>query len=229
MKTLFSNFTKADWAVFISSLTGIIISNILSQDFDVLILIATLFGTGALIFMAKGNFMAHILIIVFSILYGIISFRFNYISEMITYLGMTLPLAVISLITWVRHPAGPDTKNEVKIAKMTPLKWIIILILAAGATVGFHFIMVYFNTPNIVFSTISITTSFLAAALTILRSPLYAIFYMANDVVLIILWTLATIDNPVYFPMIINFAIFLGNDLYAYFCWKKREALTHGK
>lgn len=229
MKTLFSNFTKVDWAVFISSLIGIIISNILSQDFDVLILIATLFGTGALIFMAKGNFMAHILIIVFSILYGIISYRFNYISEMITYLGMTLPLAVISLISWVRNPAGPDTKNEVKIAKMTPLKWIIILILAAGATVGFHFIMVYFNTPNIVFSTISITTSFLAAALTILRSPLYAIFYMANDVVLIILWTLATIENPVYFPMIINFVIFLGNDLYAYFCWKKREALTHGK
>ena len=67
----------------------------------------------------------------------------------------------------------------------------------------------YFNTPNIVLSTISITTSFVAATLTMLRSSYYAFWYAANDIVLIILWTMASTENPVYIPVVINFAIFL--------------------
>ena len=34
--------------------------------------------------------------IVFSILYGVISFRFRYWGEVLTYLGMTLPVSVWS-------------------------------------------------------------------------------------------------------------------------------------
>ena len=96
------------------------------------------------------------------------------------------------------------------------------LIFAAKGNVWAQ-ILKAFDTPNIVFSTLSITTSFMAASLTILRSSYFAAFYASNDVVLIVLWTLATLDNPVYFPVIINFAIFLINDLYGFFSWRKRE------
>ena len=54
--------------------------------------------------------------IVFSILYGIISFRFRYWGEMITYLGMALPMAVWSAITWLRHPA--ESGDAVAIQKL---------------------------------------------------------------------------------------------------------------
>ena len=38
--------------------------------------------------------------------------------------------------------------------------------------------------------------------LTIFRSPYYAVAYSFNDIVLIILWVLATIENPAYFCMV---------------------------
>ena len=79
------------------------------------------------------------------------------------------------------------------------------------------------DTPNIVLSTVSIETSFLAAALTLLRSSYYALGYAANDLGLIVLWILASFKNPEYIPVVINFAIFLFNDMYGFLCWRKRE------
>ena len=42
--------------------------------------------------------------IVFSLLYGVVSFTFAYYGEMITYLGMTAPMALFALISWMRNP-----------------------------------------------------------------------------------------------------------------------------
>ena len=79
------------------------------------------------------------------------------------------------------------------------------------------------DTSNIVFITISIITSFFATSLTMLRSFYYAIGYAANDLVLIVLWVLASIENPGYIPVVVNFVIFFLNDMYGFVSWKKRE------
>ena len=97
----------------------------------------------------------------------------------------------------------------------------------AAVTAVFYFILVALKTPNIVFSTISVTTSFVAASLTMMRSSYYAAGYAANDLVLIVLWVLASLKNPVYIPMVVNFAVFFLNDMYGFFSWKKRE-ITQG-
>lgn len=89
--------------------------------------------------------------------------------------------------------------------------------------ITFNFILSVFNTPNIFFSTISITTSFLASGLTFFRNPYYALAYAANDVILIILWTFASIEQISYLPMIACFVIFLFNDLYGFINWKRME------
>ena len=44
-------------------------------------------------------------------------------------------------------------------------------------------------------------------------------------VVLIVLWIMASMENPAYIPVAVNFAIFLLNDLYGFISWKKREVL----
>ena len=93
----------------------------------------------------------------------------------------------------------------------------------SAVTVVFYYILMILDTPNIVFSTISIVTSFLAAALTMLRSSYYAVGYAANDVVLIVLWVLASFENPAYIPVVVNFVIFFVNDMYGFVSWKKRE------
>ena len=221
MNNPIKNLTTKEWCLWFGSLFIVIVSNIITGDIDLLTLIAACVGITSLIFAAKGNVWAQILMIVFSILYGIISWRFRYWGEMITYLGMTMPMAIWSTVTWIKNPA--ENGKEVAIQKLK-LKHIVgIIIFGAATTWIFYLILEVLNTPNIVFSTISVTTSFLAATLTMLRSSYYALGYASNDIVLIVLWTLASIENPVYIPVVVNFVIFFFNDMYGFICWKKRE------
>lgn len=68
------------------------------------------------------------------------------------------------------------------------------------------------------------TTSFLAVYFTFRRSPHYALAYAANDVVLIVLWSLATAENPAYLSVVVCFFAFLANDIYGFCNWKKMLA-----
>ena len=153
MNNPIKNFTKKEWILWIASLLIVIVSNLFSTDFDLLTLMTALIGVTSLIFAAKGNVWAQILMIMFSILYGIISYRFRYWGEMITYLGMALPMAIWSTLTWIRHPSG------------------------------------------------------------------------GNGIVLSVLWTLASLENPAYIPVVVNFTIFFFNDMYGFISWKHREIL----
>ena len=152
----------------------------MTGEIDILTLTAALIGATSLIFAAKGNVWAQILMIIFCILYGIISWKFHYWGCMIV-------------------------------------------------TFLFYELLKYLNTPNLMFSTVSIATSFLAATLTMLRSSYFALGYSANDIVLIILWVMASIKDPSYFPVVVNFMIFFLNDMYGFISWKKREAKIEEK
>ena len=178
MNNPIKSLTKKEWILWLSSLFVVIISNIVTGNIDFITIIAACIGITSLIFAAKGNVWAQILMILFSILYGIISWRFHYWGEMITYLGMTMPMAIWSTITWIKNPS--PNGREVAIQKLR-LKHIIGIIICGSVTTWvFYLILKILNTPNIVFSTISITTSFLAATLTMLRSSYYALGYASK-------------------------------------------------
>lgn len=217
------SLSKKEWALWIGSLLIVALSNLMSGNFDPLTLIAASVGVTSLIFAAKGNVWAQILMIIFSILYGIISFRFRYWGEMMTYLGMSMPMAVWSAITWIKNPSEGG-KSEVAIQKLTRKHILALTASAVAVTAVFYFILKALDTPNILFSTISVTTSFLAASLTMLRSSYYALGYAANDIVLVILWVAASAKDPSYIPVAVNFSIFFLNDMYGFASWKKREA-----
>ena len=88
---------------------------------------------------------------------------------MMTYLGMTLPMAVWSTVTWIRNPSA-ENGSQVQIQKLTLRHITGLAISGTAVTAVFYFILASLDTPNLVFSTISVITSFLAAALTMLRS-----------------------------------------------------------
>lgn len=96
-------------------------------------------------------------------------------------------------------------------------------LLTAAVTAGFYFILRALGTANLLPSTISVTTSFLAVYLTFRRSPLYALGYAANDVVLIILWLLAARSDKGYLSVVVCFAVFLVNDIYGFLNWRRME------
>lgn len=227
MNNPIKDLTAKEWALWICSLLAVTASNLLAGNVDILTLAAVCVGVTSLIFAAKGNVWAQILMIVFSILYGIISWRFRYWGEMMTYLGMTLPMAVWSTVTWIKNPS--ENGKEVAIQKLTKKHIAGIVFFGIVTTAVFYFILKALDTPNLFFSTLSVTTSFLAASLTMLRSPFYALGYAANDIVLIVLWVTASLSDPQYIPVAVNFAIFFINDMYGFISWKKREHLQNAE
>lgn len=184
--------------------------------------IASLIGVTSILLNAKGNPLGQFLMIIFSLLYGIISYSFAYYGEMITYLGMTMPMAAFALITWLRHPYEGN-RSEVQVNSISKVEVVIMFLVAAIVTAVFYFILDHFHTANIVPSTISVTTSFLAVYLTFRRSPFFSLAYAANDVVLIILWTLASMQERKYIAVMVCFAAFLLNDIYGFVNWQKMK------
>lgn len=158
--------------------------------------------------------------VIFSLLYGFISFRFAYYGEMLTYLGMTMPIAVFSLITWLKNPYNGN-KSEVEVYHISRQETVLMFIFAVIVTFIFYFILVAFNTANIVPSTISVTTSFLVVYLTFKRSPYYAMGYALNDVILIILWTMAAMEEIAYISVVVCFIAFFVNDIYGFINWHR--------
>lgn len=221
LKSTFGLLNKFELILWAVSLVVVILSYALSGTNDLLTLMASAIGVTSLIFLAKGFCIGQVLIIVFSMFYGIISFRNQYYGEMITYLCITTPIAVVALIQWIKHPY--KSTNEVEISKINKKHILIMSITAILITTVFYFILQAFGNATILVSTISITTSYVAAYLTAVRSPYYAFGYAANDLVLIILWIIASIKEISNIPMIACFTMFLINDLYGFYNWKKME------
>jgi len=217
----FKDLTKFEVTLWVFSLLTISVSFIFLQDKNYLTLIASLIGVTALIFVAKGYVLGQILIVIFSVLYGIVSYATAYYGEMITYLGMSAPVAIFTIISWLKHPYK-GTK-EVELGKLTLKHSIFMIFLCAIVTFAFYFILKAFNTANLIISTVSVFTSFLACYLLFVRIPYYALAYALNDIVLIILWILASIESLGYLPMVICFGVFLLNDIYGFISWQRMK------
>ncbi len=220
IKILSNYFSKGELALYLGSVLIIVIAFCIFDKNNFLTLAASFIGVTSLIFNAKGNPFGQFLMIIFSLLYGVISFTFSYYGEMVTYLGMTMPMATFALISWMKNPYNGN-KAEVKINHLSKKEWFFLLIIAAFVSIVFYFILEYFNTVKIILSTLSVTTSFIAVYLTYRRSPYFALGYAANDVILIILWILATIEKTTYLSVVVCFVIFFINDIYAYINWNK--------
>lgn len=222
MKNPFRELNKLEWIIYISSLIVVTISNFISGQVDFINFTGTIIGVTALIFIAKGNVFGQVLSVFFGVLYSIAAIRYRYYSEIITYLGMTAPLAIISIITWLKNPYKKG-ENVVKIRLLTIKEGVFLFVLTALVTVVFYFVLKHLKTPNLLVGTVSIATSFMASYLMVRRISYYAIAFMCNDVVLIVLWILASVDDLTYLSMVACFTAFLVNDLYAFTCWKLRE------
>ncbi|MBQ8687405.1 MAG: nicotinamide mononucleotide transporter [Ruminococcus sp.] len=217
----FRDLTRFEWMLWLLSAAVVTGSFLLTPAPDYLTLAASLIGVTALIFVAKGYAAGQVLTVIFAVFYGIISFYFRYYGEMITYLCMTAPIAVLSIISWVRHPYKKTA--EVEVYRMTGKQTAVMFVLAVLVTGAFYFILRALGTANLLPSTISVTTSFLAVYMTMMRSPYYAVGYAANDVVLIVLWIMAAMEDISCLPMVICFVMFLVNDMYGFFNWQRMQ------
>lgn len=226
LKRLNNYFTTFEKILWIGSVVLIIGSAVIFGKDGILSVIASLIGATSLLLNAKGNPIGQALSVVFAILYAIISYSFAYYGEMITYLGMSGPMALAAFISWIRNPFAKG-KAEVKVNHIHRGEVLFMFVLTAVVTVVFYFVLDFFNTANLIPSTLSVTTSFLAVYLTFRRNQFFAIAYAVNDIILIILWSLAAMSDISYLSVVTCFVIFLANDIYGFVNWnamRKRQS-----
>lgn len=222
MKSVCRLFCKGELALWGASVLLITGSFLLFDRSNVPVLLASYIGVTSLIFSAKGHPVGQLLMVAFSVIYGIISFLGQYYGETITYLGMTCPMAIFALISWVRNPFQGN-RSQVAVNRIARLEVLAMAALSILVTGVLGQLLRHFHTQQLLLSTISVTTSFLAVYLTFRRSPYFALAYAANDVVLVLLWTFAAREEPSYFSVSVCFAIFLINDLYGFVSWLQME------
>ncbi len=215
-------FTKTEIIIWSISVFLVLSSFIVFDRENLLTLASSLIGVTSLIFCAKGNPIGQVLMIIFSVIYAVISLSFSYYGELITYAGMTLPMAVLALVSWIKNPYE-GKKSEVRVNSVSKKDITFMIIMTVMVTVLFFFILKYFNTANIIPSTISVTTSFVAVYLTFKRSPYFALAYAANDIVLVILWMMASMLETKYICVTVCFAVFFINDIYGFYNWQRMK------
>lgn len=218
LRNPFKGFTKLEWALFTGSLAAITAAHFAVMSTDYLSLAASLTGAASLIFAARGDPLAPVFFIAFSVMYAVVSYFFGYYGEAITYIFMQLPVSVAALFTWRKNAEN----HTVRTARPTLLKTAVMLAADAAVTAGFYFLLKYLNTPNLIFGTVSVATSFAALFFMCLRLPQYALLFVLNDIVMIVLWSLALAQNIGYISILVCVCIFLINDIYTFISWIRR-------
>ena len=132
------NLTRLERVIWLGSMAVIFISAVIFPEPDWLSVITSLVGATALIFVGKGDPMGQLITIIFGILYAVVSWQLCYYGEMITYLGMTAPTALWALITWLKNPYS---KREVRVADMTPKRWMLLITATVVATVIMFYVL----------------------------------------------------------------------------------------
>lgn len=221
--SFFKSFTPWDIALWSVSVLSILLAFFLCGNTDYIQLTTSLVGACSLILISKGNVAGEFLVVAFSVFYGVVAWFFRYYGEVITYLGMTAPIAIAAIFTWMRNPYRRGEKTEVKVNRIRKREFLWLIPLAAAVTVAFWFILKAFDTPNLPVSTLSVLTSFLAVYLSMRRCPFYAAAYAVNDIVLIVLWSLAAATDKEYISMVVCFAVFLLNDINGFVQWSKMK------
>ena len=133
MKYLVNYFSKGELALWAGSVAAVLAAFLMFDRSSWITLLASLIGVTSLIFAAKGHPAAQAMAIVFALLYGAISWGFAYYGEMITYLGMSMPMAVFSLVSWLRHPS--DKKDEVKVNHLKAPEFVFMAFLTIAVTI----------------------------------------------------------------------------------------------
>ena len=186
-------------------------------------LLSSVFGIVCVIFTAKGNPVAQYLSIVFAVFYSVVSYQSRYYGEMLIYLFLMIPIHVACIVSWIRHRRDPESA-EVRINSLRAREYLLLGMAHCIVTVALYFLLNALGTVELIVSTISLVSSVSAAYLMLRRSEYYAVCFIVNDIILLILWGLRVYHYGVSsLPTLITFVVFLINDVYGFLAWRKRR------
>ncbi len=229
MKKKVANFFKQiSLFEYLLTIISLIVSIVLSIVFKVgaLKAIFTLLGILMLLFVSKGWIIGEAFSLLYMIVYAVISYLSHYYGEMFISIFISVPISIFTFINWIRHPKSRG-EQEIKIASLSNFKIVCIITFSILLCFPIYFLLEHFNTPNLIVSTLSVVASLIASLLLLFRSNLYALFFILNDIIVMILWSLLCKNDISNLMMVITFFISLIFDIYGLINWtsiKKKQS-----
>ena len=212
-----------EWVLWLLTVGPVVAVFLLVPDPDWLTLCSAVIGITSVLLIAKGWVLGEFLTAAFTGFYGAVSAINGFYGEVISAFAITLPLSILSIVAWIRHPFPEN--GEVEVGGRIPKKQILLLlVLTPLIAVSFFFILRSLGTVNAEIGTVSVALNVAAAIMKIARNPFFPLVYGINDLVLITLWALASLSDPSNLPMIACFLGFLVSDLYAWISWIRMKA-----
>lgn len=223
MKKIFKNWNWFEIIFLVVSLLTITTCFIFAKDKNILSFIASLLGIVSVIMVAKGLVVAPFFCIVSNILYAVLSLTQRFYGESIIYFCLMIPINIGTIITWLKHKNSKNS-DVVQVNKLKKVEYLAVLGVALVSTVAFYFLLKAINTNELIVSTLSLIFSLVAAYLSFRRCKFYALAFLIDDVIQIVMWGLAINASGIAFlPTLICFALYLINDIYALFHWIHEE------
>lgn len=223
MKKIFKNWNWFEIIFLVVSLLTITTCFIFAKDKNILSFIASMLGIVSVIMVAKGLVVAPFFCIVSNILYAVLSLTQRFYGESIIYFCLMIPINIGTIITWLKHKNSKNS-DVVQVNKLKKVEYLAVLGVALVSTVAFYFLLKAINTNELIVSTLSLIFSLVAAYLSFRRCKFYALAFLIDDVIQIVMWGLAINASGIAFlPTLICFALYLINDIYALFHWIREE------
>lgn len=160
--------------------------------------------------------------VILAILYSYMSYMNRYYGEVIVYMLVILPLYIVGIYTWSKNK---DSKTEeVKQSEIYLKEWLVLLIINIILFIALYKMLKYFNTNQLIISTISMNLNLCATYLLVRRSKYCFIFYLINAFILLTLWGIPVINGNIkVLPMIFDALLLIINNIYGMIKWKNNE------
>ena len=127
---------------------------------------------------------------------------------------------IIGIIEWLKHQ---DKEEDTVIINSLSKKEITVALLSQLVLFwAYYFLLKAFNTDLLIISSISVVTSVLASYFEARRSEWSLFCYIANDLVIIILWLIPiTQGQTELLSVLLGPILLLINDIYGSYNWKR--------
>lgn len=219
MKKLFKDWKPFEIGLLVFDIIAIAISSAIAKS-EILTILTSLAGVFCVLLQAKGKVLSQFVGIAEVILYSILSYQNHYYGEIIIYVLIMFPLYLYGIFSWMTHKnEETDTVEPNQISKK---EWIILILVSTIGFVVLYYILKYFNTSQLIISSLSMVTSLIATYLIARRNKYSFLFYIGNDIILILLWGIPILQGEFYLlPILVENIILLMNDSYGLKNWNE--------
>ena len=215
-------WNKFEKILLFGSIFSIVVVGIVFKS-DLLTICCSLMWVLAALLIAKGNNLCRLVGILADTLYSIVSFNNQFYWEVFVH-AIFLVMDILWVISWIHHK-NKET-NFVKINLIKRKEWIIAFVSFFFLSVWMYYLLKFFNTNELVISTVSVVLTLYAMYFLVRRSKYSLVIYLFCDITLILLWWIYIFKgNAGFVPLLLNSIILFVNDLYGFCNWRRVEKL----